>query len=79
MAARELLDAFCEAAQARLDSEEVGDLLTGDLPDISRDLEIALALRECLAVMNDDGVLHGVTHLLRCAKRIADGNLGVLE
>lgn len=79
VAARDLLDAFCEVAQARLDSEEVGDLLTGDLPDISRDLEIALALLECLAVMNDDGVLHGVTHLLRCAQRIADGNLGVLE
>ncbi|WP_339557449.1 hypothetical protein [Comamonas sp. MYb396] len=78
IAARDMLVAFCDSARARLEQEEVGDLLAGSLPDLSRDLELALSLLECLAVSNDDGVLHGVTHLLHSAQRIAEGDKGVL-
>lgn len=78
LAARDMLVAFCDSASARLEIEEVGDLLAGSLPDLSRDLEIALSLLECLAVSKDDGVLHGVAHLLQSAQRIAEGDKGVL-
>lgn len=78
LAARDMLTAFCDSASARLELEEVGNLLAGSLPDLSRDLEIALSLLECLAVSKDDGVLHGVAHLLYSAQRIAEGDKGVL-
>ena len=77
-ALRDLLDVYLEQAKDRLSNEEVGSLSSGDLPDLSCDLARILALLGPHATLNDDGVLHGVDHLLSSAKRIVDGDLGVL-
>lgn len=77
-ALRDLLDVYLEQAKDRLSNEEVGSLSSGDLPDLSCDLARILALLGPYATLNNDGVLHGVDHLLSSAKRIVDGDLGVL-
>lgn len=77
-ALRDLLDVYLEQAKDRLSNEEVGSLSSGDLPDLSCDLARMLALLSPHATLNDDGVLHGVDYLLSSAKRIVDGDLGVL-
>ncbi|UBB16168.1 hypothetical protein [Comamonas odontotermitis] len=76
---RDLLDKYLSRAEARLDADTVGTLIDGDLPEISADLCKVLSLLDPYATEKDDGVLHGVVYQLRSAKRIADGDLGVLE
>ncbi len=79
-ALRDLLDVYREAAHAKFADKEAGDLISGPLPDLSADLSKIISL---LHAVNDDGrddgVLHGVNYLLLSAKRIADGDQGVLQ
>ena len=77
-AMRDLLDVYLKEAKRRFDNEKLGDLVSGDMPDLSCDLDRVIALIGSYATNTDDGVLHGVEHLLSSAKRIADGDEGVL-
>lgn len=77
-AMRDLLDVYLKEAKRRFDDEKLGDLVSGDMPDLSCDLDRVIALIGSYATNTDDGVLHGVEHLLSSAKRIADGDEGVL-
>ncbi|MBB6577969.1 hypothetical protein HNP33_002037 [Comamonas odontotermitis] len=79
-ALRDLLDMYCEATDEAMKAKETGNLSSGPLPDLSADLSKILHLFYIVNDDNrDDGVLHGVEYLLQAAKRIADGDLGVLE
>ncbi|MEJ5128181.1 hypothetical protein WH367_19230 [Comamonas sp. MYb21] len=75
---RDLLNAYLSETEARLDRDEVGTLTKGDLPDASTSICKLLTLTVPYATEHDDGVLHGVNYLLTSAKRITDGDLGVL-
>ncbi|MEJ5031496.1 hypothetical protein [Comamonas sp. MYb69] len=78
-ALRDLLDTYCEAAKTSLDTKDAGTLFSGPLPDLSADLSKIIHLFHIVNDDNrDDGVLHGVNYLLMSAKRITDGDLGVL-
>lgn len=75
----DLLDTYCEAAKTSLDTKDAGTLFSGPLPDLSADLSKIIHLFHIVNDDNrDDGVLHGVNYLLMSAKRITDGDLGVL-
>lgn len=78
-AMRDLLDVYLNEAKRRFDEEDIGDLVSGSLTDLSCDLSHILALTGPYATNTDDGVLHGVDYLLSSAKRIADGDEGVLD
>lgn len=79
-ALRDLLDTYCQATDEAMKAKETGNLSYGPLPDLSADLS---KIPHLFYIVNDDnrddGVLHGVEYLLQAAKRIADGDLGVLE
>lgn len=79
-ALRDLLDTYCQATDEAMKAKETGNLSSGPLHDLSEDLSKILHLFYIVNDDNrDDGVLHGVEYLLQAAKRIADGDLGVLE
>lgn len=76
-ALRDLLGTYCETTDEAIKAAESGD---GPLADTSADLSKIINLFH--AVNHDersDQVLHGVNHLLMSAKRIVDGDLGVLD
>jgi hypothetical protein len=76
-ALRDLLGTYCETTDEAIKAAESGD---GPLADTSADLSKIINLFH--AVNDDersDQVLHGVNHLLMSAKRIVDGDLGVLD
>lgn len=76
-ALRDLLGTYCESTDEAIKAAESGD---GPLADTSADLSKIINLFH--AVNHDersDQVLHGVNHLLMSAKRIVDGDLGVLD
>lgn len=78
-ALRDLLDSYCETAKTSLDTKDAGTLISGPLPDLSADLSKIINLFHIVNDDNrDDGVLHGVNYLLMSAKRITDGDVGVL-
>lgn len=76
-ALRDLLGTYCESTDEAIKAAESGD---GPLADTSADLSKIINLFH--AVNHDersDQVLHSVNHLLMSAKRIVDGDLGVLD
>ncbi|MEG0922688.1 MAG: hypothetical protein RSG22_14935 [Comamonas sp.] len=79
LALRDLLDMYCSTAHATFEAKDAGNLSSGPLPNLSADLSKIIHL--FYAVNDDgrdDGVLHGVNYLLKSAKRITDGDEGVL-
>lgn len=78
-ALRDLLDVYFEHSKARVDGNDIGTLISGDIPDLACDLERIESLLAQLAIDQDDAVLHGVNHLLRSATRILGGDVGILE
>lgn len=75
-AMRDLLEVYLSEAEPRFDKDED---VQNDLSDISVDLSKILALVDAHAIGNDDNVMHGVSELLSTARRIADGDKGVLD
>ncbi|WP_312417821.1 hypothetical protein [Comamonas sp.] len=76
-AIRDLLGTYCESTDEAIKAAEPGD---GPLADTSADLSKIINLFH--AVNDDersDQILHGVNYLLMSAKRMVDGDLGVLD
>ena len=78
-ALRDLVEVYLETAKTRLTSKKIGSLGTGALSDLSCDLCKIVALLSPLNGQANDGVMRAVEQLLSAAKRITDGDLGVLE
>lgn len=76
LAMKDLLEVYLAEAEPRPD--EHGDV-QDYLSDLSADLSKILALVDAHAMSNHDNVMHGVSELLGTARRIADGDKGVLD
>lgn len=78
-ALRDLLDVYFEHSKARVNGNDIGTLINGDIPDLACDLERIESLLAQLAIDKDDAVLHGVNQLLSSATRILGGDVGILK